>query len=949
MAIQSEIILSANITKAERQIKKLEDRIKKLDTKPINVKLKLDTTDIRRAERELTRLARARRSALQVDERVNRSGGGGSGGATAGLLPGLAAGASASQGITKATNDLNQAIADVAEKTKEARTAGAAFAQSQQEVADAAEKVLSIQSRITQREKEIADLTKKRNFAQGQSKAITTRIEKGLIKNVDAIRKAKVQQAELNAEVSDLNTKISRATASQRMLTKEMEKYATAAKGLPKTPFRAPGVPGGPGGGGGGGRRRGGGTATAVAAGGALSGLKGSLVGLAASVVGVNEALQETRRILNATLERGQSEVRLSALSEGFDDYAAVLDRTNVAAEKYNISQTAANQSFAQLYGRLRPLGLTLEEVNTAYEGFNTAAIISGTTASEARGALLQLSQALGSGVLRGQEFNSVAEQTPAIVRAIGEELGVPIGQLKDLAKEGKITSDIIINALARIQRDGADRLTKALDSPQQKVIKLQNRLEDLRVAIGDLVQPAVITYVNGLTITIEKATGKVELYTEALNKLLKPVGGLQISLPLLADAFAKLPAEIVKSLPGLGQIIRALETIDQLAQRFVGTSSGPRDFGANYKEQERRLFEQAGGYNPYAPTEPLKDRLGIIDPPLTGGGSSGTSAEDTLKRQLETGQELSREFSRQLQLLRATDDLERELLQIEFDREDRALNIADAAESQRAALEGLSNELAELERLGAAQDSFASFFQTEQNFSDQLDALNAQLDVATAITREDRKQAELQLQLLQLRQATTDLAPEQLQALEEATRKLFEATNLSPLNQYIKDTTEALYDTEAQLTKVAQTVEGQLASGIANFFNSIIDGSKSAEEAFADMLKGMGQALIQQASVMIAQYIALGIARMFAFGGSTFGHKAHRFKTILETSSAAQPQAEPTADPVAANTPYIVGERSNPNSSSPTPLARFTTKTKCGQQWIRIHPVTSKWQPTHR
>ena len=101
MAIQSEIILSANITKAERQIKKLEDRIKKLDTKPINVKLKIDTTDIKRAERELQRLARARRSALQVDESVNRTGGGG--GAAAGLLPGLAAGASASQGITKAT------------------------------------------------------------------------------------------------------------------------------------------------------------------------------------------------------------------------------------------------------------------------------------------------------------------------------------------------------------------------------------------------------------------------------------------------------------------------------------------------------------------------------------------------------------------------------------------------------------------------------------------------------------------------------------------------------------------------------------------------------------------------------------------------------------------------------------------------------------------------------
>ena len=159
---------------------------------------------------------------------------------------------------------------------------------------------------------------------------------------------------------------------------------------------------------------------------------------LAASYIGLNEAIQETRRILDATFTRGQTEIRLKALSEGFDSYEDILSQTNLAAEKFNVSQSKANESFAQLYGRLRPLGLTLQEVNTVYEGFNTAAIISGTTASEARGALLQLAQALGSGVLRGQEFNSVAEQTPAIVRAIGEEMNVPIGQLKEFAQRRK-------------------------------------------------------------------------------------------------------------------------------------------------------------------------------------------------------------------------------------------------------------------------------------------------------------------------------------------------------------------------------------------------------------------------------------------------------------------------------------------------------------------------------
>ena len=163
--------------------------------------------------------------------------------------------------------------------------------------------------------------------------------------------------------------------------------------------------------------------------------------------------------------------------------------------------------------------------------------------------------------------------------------------------------------------------------------------------------------------------------------------------------------------------------------------------------------------------------------------------------------------------------------------------------------------------------------FETPQDRVDkQLEQLNLQLESAQAITREEKQQAELELRLLRLRNANKDLTEDQLKSLEAATTALFNATNLGPLEQYIKNTSAALADTEQQMTKVVQIVEGQLASGIANFFNGIIDGSKSAEEAFADMLKSMGQALVQTAAQMIAQYIAIGIARIFAGMGGGGG-----------------------------------------------------------------------------
>ena len=109
------------------------------------------------------------------------------------------------------------------------------------------------------------------------------------------------------------------------------------------------------------------------------------------------------------------------------------------------------------------------------------------------------------------------------------------------------------------------------------------------------------------------------------------------------------------------------------------------------------------------------------------GGGGGGRSAADEaarlLERQLETGEELSRQFTRQLQLRRALTPLDRELLQISFDREDRERRIAEAAEKQRAALKGLSDELASTATIGAVLDQT---FEKTGKFKELIDGIKA-------------------------------------------------------------------------------------------------------------------------------------------------------------------------------------------------------------------------------
>ena len=104
------------------------------------------------------------------------------------------------------------------------------------------------------------------------------------------------------------------------------------------------------------------------------------------------------------------------------------------------------------LYGKLqqavRMLDSEQQDALTITESISQALRISGASATEAQLALLQFGQALSAGVLRGEEFNSVVENSPRLAKALADGLNVPIGRLRKLAEEGRLTADVVVNAL---------------------------------------------------------------------------------------------------------------------------------------------------------------------------------------------------------------------------------------------------------------------------------------------------------------------------------------------------------------------------------------------------------------------------------------------------------------------------------------------------------------------
>lgn len=139
------------------------------------------------------------------------------------------------------------------------------------------------------------------------------------------------------------------------------------------------------------------------------------------------------------------------AFTSGLEGVFGVAKRTSSALE-----ETAT--LFARISQAGEQLGLSQREALALTESINQAIQLSGGSADSARAAIIQLVQGLQSGVLRGEEFNSVMEQSPRLARALADGLGVTTGELRKLAGEGALTTEVVINALqgqsAALQRE---------------------------------------------------------------------------------------------------------------------------------------------------------------------------------------------------------------------------------------------------------------------------------------------------------------------------------------------------------------------------------------------------------------------------------------------------------------------------------------------------------------
>ncbi|WP_461196796.1 tape measure protein [Acinetobacter pittii] len=189
----------------------------------------------------------------------------------------------------------------------------------------------------------------------------------------------------------------------------------------------------------------------------------------------------------------------------------ATEDTFRIAQKTYS-SWDSVLQVYQRFSDNAKTLNLTMDDTARLTETVSKAVAISGASAGAADAALVQFGQALASGTLRGEELNSVMEQTPALAKAIAQGMGITVGELRSVAAEGKITSQELVRALKNVQSNVDELFAKTDITIGQSLTLLNNEITKF---VGESGKGSGAAQV--LAGTIQTLAGNLDVLTSAM------------------------------------------------------------------------------------------------------------------------------------------------------------------------------------------------------------------------------------------------------------------------------------------------------------------------------------------------------------------------------------------------------------------------------------------------
>ncbi len=452
---------------------------------------------------------------------------------------------------------------------------------------------------------------------------------------------------------------------------------------------------------------------------------------------------------------------------------------------------------------------------------------VAGATGAKLDGIATAYGQIQAKGRLQGEELLQLQERGINLQDELQKMYGLTGEEFRKALEKGQFSAKAVELALKRLTDTGGKYAKGAIaqsDTLSGKLSTLQDGIDNLARRIGQVLSPALkaifdqaIAVVDVINQALAAGRGGGFTRSVGIARNLLNVGATSQAVDNIAKGVGQVNPQANKA--GIEQNLQALQKYQRLLQ-----SISPKDPNADRAVQLQKTILQKIDLNLAALEKAKKAQSGgdifknpTIPPPLlnssggsSGGGRAGASSDVTkqLQESLKAGQELSREFTRQVELLKASSDIDKSLLQIRYDHEDRLRDISGLMDAQQQA--SLALQSSEIKRL----ETLELMTEAAERFKDAM-----QLDVGYGKGG---------------------------------------VANLQELT------------TAGEMAAQAGKTLGDAFSGS---FKGIADGTKTAQEAISDFFKKIGNALLDYAAMAIAQYIAIGFARMFAgMGTSSIG-----------------------------------------------------------------------------
>lgn len=247
-------------------------------------------------------------------------------------------------------------------------------------------------------------------------------------------------------------------------------------------------------------------------------------------------------------------ENRLKLVTESSTELAQVQSDLFRLAQSSNASFEGTVELYARLARATSELGISQSRLLSVTETINQAIAVSGASSQEAQAALIQLSQGLAAGALRGEELNSVMEQTPRLAQAIAAGMGITIGQLREMGKEGRLTAGAVIQAL----ESQADVISREYGQMEMTVGQAMQRLSNsVLKAIG----------------SVDQASGFSHRLAQAIDAVSRAVDGMVTAAEKADES-------------GFGRMLdRIRETIEESEDLSRAAAAAERGLGAWFEE----------------------------------------------------------------------------------------------------------------------------------------------------------------------------------------------------------------------------------------------------------------------------------------------------------------------------------------------------------------------------